>query len=87
MPASHLHNNKVSKHAKEIFQEYNLKRAWKQADTHTSDISRSAYEECNKHEQRYIRLNDRYRKAKGVQQKLKSKVVQLEKANEALTEV
>jgi hypothetical protein len=29
MPASHLHNNNVSKHAKEIFQEYNLKRAWK----------------------------------------------------------
>jgi hypothetical protein len=32
-------------------------------------------------------LNDKYRKAKGVQQKLKSKVVQLEKANKALTEV
>ncbi|CAB4010749.1 THAP domain-containing 3-like [Paramuricea clavata] len=30
-------------------------------------------EECNKHKQRYIRLNDKYRKAKGVQQKLKSK--------------
>ena len=58
-----------------------------EADTHTSDISRSACEECNKHKQRYIRLNDKYRKAKGVQQKLKSKVVQLEKANEALTEV
>jgi hypothetical protein len=29
MSASHLHNNNVSKHAKEIFQEYNLKRAWK----------------------------------------------------------
>ncbi|CAB4036724.1 Hypothetical predicted protein, partial [Paramuricea clavata] len=29
-------------------------------------------EECNKHKQRYIRLNDKYRKAKGVQQKLKS---------------
>ena len=58
-----------------------------EADTHTSDISRSACEECNKHKQRYIRLNDKYRKAKGVQQKLKSKVFQLEKANEALTEV
>lgn len=58
-----------------------------EADTHTSDISRSACEECNKHKQRYIRFNDKYRKAKGVQQKLKSKVFQLEKANEALTEV
>ena len=48
------------------------------------DISRSACEGCNEYKQRYIKLNDKYRK--GVKGKLKSKVAELEKANEVLAE-
>ena len=50
------------------------------------DISRSACEGCNEYKQRYIKLNDKYRKAKGVKRKLKSKAAELEKANEVLEE-
>ncbi len=58
-----------------------------EADTDAGDISLSACEGCNEYKRRYIKLNDKYRKAKGVQQKLRSKVVELEKANQVLTEV
>jgi phosphoglycerate-specific signal transduction histidine kinase len=51
------------------------------------DISRSSCEGCQEYKQRHTKLYDKYRKAEDVKQKLRSRVVELEKANKALAGV
>ena len=78
--------NNVNKNLNEIYISGVQLESSTEAHTDVSDISRSTCEGCNEYRRRRIKLSGRFRKAKGAQQKLKNTVVELEKANEFLTE-